>query len=838
MLSLATDAVGSWYQIVILLERLFCGSLLPKASKVCVCVCVCACVSADRRSCARHCHVQAAGKQKHQPRPVDVFARRLKLFVWLTEQLVPSFIRAACARSRSRCTGVKQVLLNHRQTSRLCARRGQLLGCSVELLQQGAPKELIWCMSETQRGRAAMGRFGLGGRLPVAIVLGVLAVTAGELDVPAVTLSLNGEMQQLTWNAEREDVAVKIGEFVEAHRSGEPYRNEAELILRQLRAQVARRHADVGTLPSKNGAPLKQVLPPRKGSQIALYNSHEANIAISIDGRVQCVLELERLFGVRYFVPSQNATERRQAWLQAAYTLRDRCECEGGPCPRRFDTGVLVRPSSEVESSIIEEVFSVDEWQIVDHQESHAVMAYYASPLRTALVVVSDAAFHVFHASLGRMQRIATLDYGLGTMYMLLAGLLPEVTGQPLHARCEYTGDAGSAPLYPEFLTGDLHLPCLSWAGKLMGYAATGTPTQDLQEVAREAFEVSGAMPKFSMEHIMSISPPTTELPGRFQDALQQVCGSEEAQRNFAASVQAEFERITNLTVTELVGRVGALNLDGVLLTGGCALNVLANQLVHDTLSGVEVWVPPSPNDGGLSVGGLWTVAPPLARQPLQYLGFRLWDAESLPAHVEQRQARRLSELGGVDFLAELLAGEAEEWRSRRSAGGPSRPIVAVVRGRQEFGPRALGHRSLLAVPDSTMKDRMNRLKARQWYRPVAPMIAEEALVEVFGRRVLSPFMSMAPLVRKDTRERFPALAHFDGTARHQSVSKADEPWVHALLLAVGKLTGLAALINTSFNTKGKPIVNTIRECLQMLDDLPDLDYVVIEDWLFEKVRS
>merc|ERR1712187_20909 len=98
---------------------------------------------------------------------------------------------------------------------------------------------------------------------------------------------------------------------------------------------------------------------------------------------------------------------------------------------------------------------------------------------------------------------------------------------------------------------------------------------------------------------------------------------------------------------------------------------------------------------------------------------------------------------------------------------------IAVVRGRQEFGPRALGHRSLLAVPDSDdMKDRMNRLKFRQWYRPVAPMIAEEALQEVFGRFILSPYMTMAPRIRAEVQDRFPALAHLDGTVRHQSVGK------------------------------------------------------------------
>merc|ERR1712187_1038382 len=78
---------------------------------------------------------------------------------------------------------------------------------------------------------------------------------------------------------------------------------------------------------------------------------------------------------------------------------------------------------------------------------------------------------------------------------------------------------------------------------------------------------------------------------------------------------------------------------------------------------------------------------------------------------------------------------------------------------------------------------------------------------------------------------------HLDGTARHQSVGQIDEPWLHSLLLAVGKKTGLAALINTSFNTKGKPIVNTVHESLKMLREIPDLDYVLIEDWLFRSPR-
>merc|ERR1719191_1673055 len=114
-------------------------------------------------------------------------------------------------------------------------------------------------------------------------------------------------------------------------------------------------------------------------------------------------------------------------------------------------------------------------------------------------------------------------------------------------------------------------------------------------------------------------------------------------------------------------------------------------------------------------------------------------------------------------------------------------------------------------------------------------MIADEALEEIFGKTIGSPYMTMAPKIRYEIREKFPALAHVDGTARHQSVGARDEPWIHSLLLAVGRRTGLAALINTSFNRRGKPIVNTVKECLAMLSEERDLDYVLIEDFLFQK---
>ena len=174
----------------------------------------------------------------------------------------------------------------------------------------------------------------------------------------------------------------------------------------------------------------------------------------------------------------------------------------------------------------------------------------------------------------------------------------------------------------------------------------------------------------------------------------------------------------------------------------------------------------------------------------------------------------------GVEALADLLA-----------AG----KVVGVVRGRMEFGPRALGHRSLLADPSRPgSKDRLNAIKHREWWRPTAPVVAREAARDVFETLPRSPYMSFAPRLTAAAAAALPGIHHFDGTARPQVVAPADEPWLHALLAAVARRTGWAVLINTSFNTKGRPILNTAAEALALLES-DGLDAVLIEATLVLK---
>eukprot|EP00434_Breviolum_minutum_P019704 symbB.v1.2.017383.t1/scaffold1357.1/size159079/1 len=519
------------------------------------------------------------------------------------------------------------------------------------------------------------------------------------------------------------------------------------------------------------------------------------------------------------------------------------CDCELGQCPTRFDYGAVVlfegelmEPRAEYANLplIVEKVFPVQQWRLVDHHEAHARTGFFLSPFRNALILSydgggNDGIFNVYYGGLGGadLNRLGQHGIDLGARYVLLGALLQEVSSRNVTQGCKNYEKLDSAFTFPSEtwleVTQGLDfssLDHLGWTGKLMAYASLGVQNDEIEDLVSV----------FLRTHERGAS----WMPQRL---VEFACKSLEHQRSIARAAQAQFETYVLQLVRTILGEIGSLGLpepEGIVVTGGCGLNVLANQLIHDSIvvkstgNPMGIYVPAAPNDSGLTVGGVWALVQPPRGQSVQYAGFRLWDGDQLDEVAEAWGAKRLSELGGVEFLAELL--------STGSLG--EKPVVAVVRGRQEFGPRALGHRSLLAVPDSDkMRDRMNRLKSRQWFRPVAPMIADEALVQVFGREVKSPYMSMAPRVLDEVLQNFPALSHLDGTARHQSVGEADEPWIHALLLAVAKHTGLAALINTSFNAKGRPIVNSVRTCLEMLVELPDLDYVLIEDWLFQSPR-
>jgi carbamoyltransferase len=161
--------------------------------------------------------------------------------------------------------------------------------------------------------------------------------------------------------------------------------------------------------------------------------------------------------------------------------------------------------------------------------------------------------------------------------------------------------------------------------------------------------------------------------------------------------------------------------------------------------------------------------------------------------------------------------------------------VIGWFQGRMEFGPRALGARSILASPlHEEMRDRLNDLKDREDYRPVAPIVTEEAAPVWFSGAGESPFMLFVFDVEPGKAERIPAVRHVDGTARIQTVRREQNPLVHRLLEEFARLTGVPVLVNTSFNTRGEPIVCTPRDAVESFWSSP-LDALAIGPFLVEK---
>lgn len=214
-----------------------------------------------------------------------------------------------------------------------------------------------------------------------------------------------------------------------------------------------------------------------------------------------------------------------------------------------------------------------------------------------------------------------------------------------------------------------------------------------------------------------------------------------------------------------------------VALTGGCALNVVLNSAIAESGLFERVVVGPASPDSGQSLGALLWRNPSLdVRMP--FLGRGGTALEACPPELVE------------DLLADRVVGWFE--------------------GRSEIGPRALGHRSILALPfPRAQKDRLNRLKGREPYRPVAPIVRERDLGRFFATGTPSPFMSFAPRALPETCARAPAIVHFDGTSRLQTMAPDTNKALHALLDALDAAIGVPILCNTSFNFAGEPIVDT-----------------------------
>jgi carbamoyltransferase len=277
---------------------------------------------------------------------------------------------------------------------------------------------------------------------------------------------------------------------------------------------------------------------------------------------------------------------------------------------------------------------------------------------------------------------------------------------------------------------------------------------------------------------------------------------------DLAATVQLRLEEVLLELARWLRDRTGG---DRLTLAGGVALNCVANSRLHAESGYDAVWVQPAAGDAGTALGGALHLAAQAGDEvrpmPGAALG-REWSDDEIEGWLRTAQVPYERPDDVAVEVAECLAADG---------------VVAWFQGRSEYGPRALGHRSLLAHPGRPANlERLNDVKGREQFRPVAPMVLAERAGTIFSRGPLpSPYMLFVHDVAPDWRERIPAVVHVDGTARVQTVDRGDEPLVARMLEAFEQRTGLPVVINTSLNTAGRPMVDDPRDALECFGSAP-----------------
>jgi carbamoyltransferase len=292
---------------------------------------------------------------------------------------------------------------------------------------------------------------------------------------------------------------------------------------------------------------------------------------------------------------------------------------------------------------------------------------------------------------------------------------------------------------------------------------------------------------------------------------------------DIAHSLQLVLEE-TVLKITEWLHReTGEENL---CFAGGVALNCVLNGRIRDQGLFKNIWVQPASGDDGTALGAaLWIDAQKRNSPEKAFvMNHAYWGPEYSDEEIEKFMKwakvpyKRLDNI--ADEAAEILAEDK---------------IIGWYQGRMEYGPRALGSRSILASPISPkMQARLNEVKDREDFRPVAPVVLEEEAGNWFKNAEYSPFMLFVYDVKEEKADQIPAVRHVDGTARIQTINREQHPEYYDLLKAFQQKTGVPVLVNTSFNTLGKPIVCSPRDAIECFWTSP-FDALIIGSFLIKK---
>jgi carbamoyltransferase len=437
------------------------------------------------------------------------------------------------------------------------------------------------------------------------------------------------------------------------------------------------------------------------------------------------------------------------------------------------------------------------QWHFIEHHLAHEASAFLAAPFDECAVLVMD----------GRGEQ-ATTSYG--------------IYRDGDYRRIKQINYPTSLGLLYEDITDHLGFLRSSDEYKVMALASYGRPTfvSRMREVASYRGKGEYAVERVNWRDVLG-SPRQRGGP------------IEQVHLDIAHSLQAILEDTVMQMVDWLHEETGAANL---AMAGGVGLNCVMNAKIRDRGPFSKVWTQPAAGDSGTSLGAaLWV------DQQQRKEKKRQWQMDHVflgPEYEDEEIEQFLKQ-------AKLPYRRADNIAQETAALLAQNKVVGWFQGRMEFGPRSLGARSILASPiDPSMQSHLNQIKDREDFRPVAPVVLEEEAANWFvseprdragtSDKIVSPFMIFVYDVKPDKAEKIPAVRHVDGTARVQTINRSQHPLYHDLLRAFADRTGVPVLVNTSFNTRGEPIVCSPKDAIESFCTTP-LDVLAIGSFILEK---
>jgi carbamoyltransferase len=556
---------------------------------------------------------------------------------------------------------------------------------------------------------------------------------------------------------------------------------------------------------------------------LGTHTSHNCSACLLKDGKIEVAIEKERITRIKHAGGNDNLVVRY--CLDAAGISLD--DVDVVVQTANFDMFERIHCGSRVAGRTVE---NARQLVTISHHLAHMLSAVATAPFTDMAVLVIDGCGncyadcidkkHCFIPEIPPTAEAAQLYFEKDSYYEYSAE-----SWRSVYKDFSLLGRQQRYPMFPFTMhsIGGLYAAVSQYIfrgmddpGKVMGLAPYGRPHMFGDEI----FILKDGRVFVNYEWTNKFDRPAEDY-NDFKQNFQYYA-------DIAWWVQREVERAILYVVDK---RYEMCPKENLAYAGGVALNAVANHLIKTKLRFKNVYIQPAAGDNGLAIGCAFYGWSQVLRQKRPFHGGstyfgrcygrdeieRSLAQEGLPIKYEHQN-------DVVSVAADLLA---------------SGMTIGWFEGQSEFGPRALGHRSILALPtNAAIKDHINsKVKFREDFRPFAPSVIAEDVSDYFEQHYDSPYMILISYVRDEWRERLPAVVHRDGTARVQTVHKNNSTRYHELHVALKKRTGISVLLNTSLNKRGTPIVETPAEAIALFLETA-LDALIIENWLVTKIQN